>query len=668
MFVKKLIAAIFVCTLVATPAEAETLEAEPLRFSIIEGQGENLFLMDGAVAGHLMLTSGTSPRVIAAFPAGNSGAGLFFEQTDTPVSWAAAAPLTPVQQVVGGIMLRGFQVDLAVDARALVVRHGDVGSLRFIRKAVDMALVADRPQVVPEASGSQARWSRMLPNGASGYALAVEVLNGRAEALGAGAVRFIADDGELRLRLTALTGDAPLAPIGPGRLLKPDAVADERLEHALRFLAYNEKLLAGSWRFLTYFGRDTLLTLELLMPVLGTEAVEAGLSSVIERINAAGEVAHEEEIGELAVLRNLKNSGQAVDTPLYDYAMVDDNLMLLPVLHRYLAGLDDATARAFLGRTTTDGRLYRDVLALNAGLVMDAARPFAADPVPAHLVGLKPGQVHGNWRDSEEGLAHGHYPYDVNVELMPAALRALAALYRRGLVSGDAAAADALAAVWQREAVKPFLVTLSAEEAARSVSDYAQALGVPVAPVDGGVTFAALALDATSQPIRVQHSDGGFGLMFGSPDHTVLERMLELIERPFPAGLMSPVGLMAANPVFAADETRTIVSRSHYHGTVVWSWQQAMWVTGLRRQQAREDLDPDLKRRLRAAECRLWHAIDETADVRNSELWSWDYQDGAWRVAPFGQRAGDITESNAVQLWSTVYLALPPPGAGYCSG
>jgi hypothetical protein len=196
----------------------------------------------------------------------------------------------------------------------------------------------------------------------------------------------------------------------------------------------------------------------------------------------------------------------------------------------------------------------------------------------------------------------------------------------------------------------------------KAVPAYAQGLDVPAAPTNGAVTFAALALDAAGKPIAVQHSDGGFGLLFGTPDRAALDRALDLIERAFPAGLMSPVGLMVANPVFADDGTRAIVGRGHYHGTVVWSWQQAMWVTGLRRQQARADLDPALKRRLRTAESRLWQAIDATAEVRNSELWSWDYRDGAWHVAPFGQRAGDITESNAVQLWSTVYLALARPG------
>jgi hypothetical protein len=47
-----------------------------------------------------------------------------------------------------------------------------------------------------------------------------------------------------------------------------------------------------------------------------------------------------------------------------------------------------------------------------------------------------------------------------------------------------------------------------------------------------------------------------------------------------------------------------------------------------------------------------------TADaVRGAELWSWSQANGVYRVEFFGQRAGDETESNAAQLWSTVSLA-----------
>ena len=54
-------------------------------------------------------------------------------------------------------------------------------------------------------------------------------------------------------------------------------------------------------------------------------------------------------------------------------------------------------------------------------------------------------------------------------------------------------------------------------------------------------------------------------------------------------------------------------------------------------------------------------AIGAARAVRNSELWSWAYRDGRYRIVPFGAGKGDVDESNAAQLWSTVFLALRPP-------
>src|SRR5437667_172926 len=57
----------------------------------------------------------------------------------------------------------------------------------------------------------------------------------------------------------------------------------------------------------------------------------------------------------------------------------------------------------------------------------------------------------------------------------------------------------------------------------------------------------------------------------------------------------------------------------------------------------------------------LWSAINATRSINNSELWSWSFDAGHYRVAPFGAAAADADESNAAQLWSTVYLAVKPP-------
>lgn len=70
---------------------------------------------------------------------------------------------------------------------------------------------------------------------------------------------------------------------------------------ALSFLSYSEKLLAGAWRFLTYFGRDSMISALLLEPVLSSgngSAMEAVIGAVLERVNRTdGSVCHEETIG-----------------------------------------------------------------------------------------------------------------------------------------------------------------------------------------------------------------------------------------------------------------------------------------------------------------------------------------------------------------------------------
>lgn len=57
---------------------------------------------------------------------------------------------------------------------------------------------------------------------------------------------------------------------------------------------------------LQYFGRDSMIALRLLMPILTSDAIEAALGAVIERVNSTGALCHEETIGEsLAILSHL---------------------------------------------------------------------------------------------------------------------------------------------------------------------------------------------------------------------------------------------------------------------------------------------------------------------------------------------------------------------------
>src|SRR5262249_38616132 len=157
----------------------------------------------------------------------------------------------------------------------------------------------------------------------------------------------------------------------------------------------------------------------------------------------------------------------------------------------------------------------------------------------------------------------------------------------------------------------------------------------------------------------IEHSDESFVMMFGDPGSEWLISAASRITQPFPAGLRTPVGVVVANPAYATDASlRAIFTRDHYHGTVVWSWQQAMLLAGLRRQLARSALTPDARRALEEAEAALVRVVDATRASRTSELWSFSVDSGGYHVVPFGQGKGHHTEANAVQLWSTVYLAL----------
>ena len=629
-----------------------------LAFSVDEGDVQNLFYRRGPVAAHLIVRSGEDPRVIVAFPAGNEGMALWFEAPDGRVDLDVMGDVKGVWNDDGSW---GIAASVRSTGGPLTVRRAVLGSIRVIRD------VEHTGEVPPDVGHSEQSFEQTI--------LTRTLHDGRKLAL---SLTPVPDGG---LDLVALTEARPLTPIPMDELLQEGVGADPADLQALAFLSYREKLLAGSWRFLTYFGRDTLLSTMMLMPVLRPEVTEAALGSVLERMGPHGEVAHEEDIGDWAALRTAREWTQRPDgapppvlaghDPIYDYKMVDDDFMLAPVLAHYLLGTDAGLQRGadFLARTTAVGSRYSDLLRLNLELVMQRAGPFAAEPVAANLIALRDGEQTGEWRDSEEGLGKGHIPYNVNGVLVPAALEAAAQLLSSPQLGSDPKAAERareLAAAWDGVA-DLFTVEIESEKARQRVGAYARELGLdPVhaaSVVERDVTFPAVALDDQGTPLPIMHSDDGFALLFGRPDLDHLAEIADRILRPFPAGLRTPVGVVVANPAYTDDpDLRALFTRGHYHGTVVWSWQQAMLADGLAWQLLRDDLPEPTRRHLAEAQRVLWEVIGATADTRRAELWSWSVEEGRITAVPFGQEAGHKTESNAVQLWSTVYLAVQPPG------
>ena len=662
-------------------AAGEPAAARPeLAYQLVEGQNLNAFIRDGKVAAHLLLRNGTEPRILVAFPAGNSGVGLWFEPLKKAATWQlekAPAPLTLTDGK--GRPLHGITTVASLATPRLQIRQAVLSNVRFLRDYQSVGKFPAEVAVPVRIEGSRLIYARDRVDGAPGYRLEVEVLDGRIVdgAIVAGA------KGRIRLRIVAATGETPLNGLTPTELLNDRAANDPAARNALRFLSYHEKFLAGSWRFDTYFGRDTLMSLRLLMPVLRPPAIEAGIDSVLARLDPTGDVAHEEGLAEFAILDRRQHKQPGGDTPTLDYAMVDDDYMLAPVAATYL--LEHAAPRdasAFLARAVPSvaqpgsAEAAGKLLVRNLRFVLAAAEPFGADPVWKRLVAIHDGRLTGEWRDSEEGLGRGRYAYDVNAVLVPAALDAAANLLRAGLLDpyltpADRAAlarADALARIWHDHAPGLFNMTVPAGEAAEQVRRYAARVGVPAAPAVaslGGqpLTFHAIALDDHGVAVPIMNSDDGFMLLFGHPTPSDLETYVGALARPFPAGLMTDIGLLVANPALAAATVQDRFTPAAYHGAVVWSWQQALFAAGLERQLARNNLPVKTRATLTDAQTKLWRAIQATRATQSSELWSWAYDKGRYRVVAFGAGKQDVDESNAAQLWSTVYLAVQPPRA-----
>jgi hypothetical protein len=569
--------------------------------------------------------------------------------------------------------MRGVRAHLRSDAASLDVGAAVLGNVRTLRDYVTSGGKMLPKEVANQVTrGASLSFRRSSVEGKHHLELQLVPEQGTKIVNRDGRSTLVAGkDGKVHVLVTALIDYAPLTPFAMADLLNAGAADRPRDKQALAFLASRENFSAGSWRFLTYFGRDTLLSTQMLMPALQPGAVEAALGSVLERLSPQGVVAHEDAIGEFAALENRKSPHPPanLETPIRDYKMVDGDFLLAPVLASYLldSPQGQARARAFLMRRTSAGETYAAQVRKNLELVLQQAAPFAQEARADRLIALREGVPVGNWRDSNNGLGGGRYAFDINVALVPAALKSAERLYRSGLLGSaeDAAATAARYADAWKDTARFFQVSVPLDTARRQVAAYAAAEGLDgsaaVASITAPVRYEGVALDAAGKPVPVMHSDSGFVLLFSNPAPDYLDAVAAQIVRPFPAGLRTDVGLVVANPAFAPDAVKAMFTRKDYHGTVVWSWQQAMLASGLKRQLARTDLPAGTRAALLDAQRLLWQGILAMQDRSSGELWSWQPKDGKAVPAMWDSAEGD--EACAAQLWSTVYLAVKPPAS-----
>ncbi|KAI7840459.1 hypothetical protein COHA_005761 [Chlorella ohadii] len=638
-------------------AAAPAAERAATAFEVSYGGYSNYFRSDSVASGVVLLTEpgtrlhdGDGVRLLIAFPNANSGAVAYFNATQHTLD-ALHVTNTARPRIIRPI----FAHEIRQDGDSVVLFReyiNQTGSNQLIFTPAD-----DTTKLAVTPDGN---FTITLAPGAS----------------------------EGRVDFTALV-DWPtnLIPFTPAQLLAPgqQAIADTPQVTELSFLVYPSKMLAGSWRFLTYFGRDTLIAARLMMNRLSAEATEAGLHATLGNINMqqgysqydgqdpipVGTVCHEETLGDYASFTNIQEGTPELGGQLWcDYKMGRASQFL------------SATVPEEAGTALNGGVTYRELLNANANLVLQLARPFAADPTIDNLIGIRPGQTVGNWRDSDTGLAMAPIPFDVNVALVPAALRAIEQLSAAGILDPRMQSEAAqLAAAWEQDAAPFFKIT-----AAELASSYSQMLGVPTPPVtqalaggEGNLTFYALSLHRNGTKASfAERLSGGSSRMHAGPGPSLPLRLLRPAHRRPTAARLLPAGMVVANPSYAGLEPQLEsglyrnFTNGFYHGSVIWGFVEAMMVEGLERQLALCDSasapswcsDTQLLSKLRTALDRLWSTIVNNADVAFSEVWSWKFENGGYRTASLAETSATSTESNAVQLWSHAFIAVPGPSGG----
>jgi hypothetical protein len=690
-------------------------------FHISSPPYENYFYSDCSVAAQVVVTSPLpdsdleviGPRLIVAWPAGNSGACVFFEPVSVQngslgiklVNSTIGSPLAPVYVAKDGYPSVGVRGVLSFNSPA-VLSLSILGSIRAIRDFTEgPSLLHPKLQEgvhVKKFGNDGAVVSRLWLDNVTTTTLTLTP--GHSGNIQIHGQKAIIQEGEYLF--SAHYNYPQLRQLSPDDVLKDNGLIQKhQIEiKALSFLAYSEKVLAGAWRFLTYFGRDDMISTLVLLPVLNENLVEAVIGSVLERINRTdGSACHEETIGDYATYMNLKE-GFGSTTYRCDYSMVDTDYFVPILMHAHFgefgAGRERLDALLSTPAGTVDpsnkGLTWGDLFIMLASKIMNDTAHFAAPggQTRTNLIHIKEGYKTGVWRDSVYGIGGGRIPFDVNVALAPAALRAIASLARDfdtsilGEYAQDwAIQADQHAQVWENNTLEFFETVLSAADARKRLETFVNTSSFYNGPshselIDSDVSYHALALEGNDalDKVTVMHTDACCRIFFlNGTNQARLTKYLNStalsILRPFPAGLMTPVGLVVANPAFSENAiVQQNFTNSAYHGTVVWSWQLVAMVRGLEKQLGRCSLvDPHQRpdfcsdavvyNNVRHAYNKLWDVLEANKDFLLDEVWSWVYKDGKFKRTSLGSMqpppgVEGIAESDIIQLWSLMILAM----------
>lgn len=161
----------------------------------------------------------------------------------------------------------------------------------------------------------------------------------------------------------------------------------------------------------------------------------------------------------------------------------------------------------------------------------------------------------------------------------------LQALADASIIPSDLAptAAD-LAGVWENHVLPFFAVSIPAVQIPSLLAAYSANISIPVPESTSNNTtldYYALALNDDGTPVPVMHSDIGFTLLYGNNVPANVISSVPVLMTDFPRGLLTGVGMVVANPAYSdGGEFYANFTTGDYHGTVVWSFQQALMAAG----------------------------------------------------------------------------------------
>lgn len=427
------------------------------RLFLEDGPHDNYFYSDCHTSAHVIVTSPQSgsdlnvvkPRLLVAWPAGNSGAMARFAPENGPDGALSIAldqsgegesveAVTDTDRVgVSG------SITFNTAARLTVPILGSIRSIRDFAEGGNVNQDFQNNFGFALNNDGGASINRTWFDGVTTTTLAFSPLNGAQAIVLNREAAWTLTFGAGTYRFEASYNYPQLEQLSPLEVLNDESTGlvsqNPDQTTSLSFLSYSNKLLAGTWRFLTYFGRDSMISLLLMQPILSEAAIEAVIGAVLERVDRSdGTVCHEEVIGDYATWLN-RRKGVDSNAPLCDYKMIDTDFLLPISMKSYFVDTDAGKQRSetFFSKTATflsenNGLAYSELAQLTAEKIMRIASPFAQSPVKTNLIHLKDGEQVGEWRDSNNGLGGGRIPYDVNAAFVPAGLRAIASLSRAG--------------------------------------------------------------------------------------------------------------------------------------------------------------------------------------------------------------------------------------------